>query len=109
MDPFFLSETENFFRSHGHAKAMGPSQRPAAAGMASQGGPSFWEQLSMDMKKGGEQVTFFRQAIVKLALSTSLVTATSPLERNRFPRASKLNPETVSPPNPEPLNPNPKP
>jgi len=61
-EAFFLAETEGFLRSHGQMKAMGPN---------------FWEQLSMDMKKGGEQVTFFRHAIVKLALSTSLVTATS--------------------------------
>ncbi|CAE7239135.1 unnamed protein product [Symbiodinium sp. CCMP2592] len=77
-DAFFLAETEMFLRSHGQSKGMGPS---------------FWENVSADLKKG-DQVTFFRHALVKLALSTNLVTATSvkkALAKDALPKAIKAD------------------
>ncbi|CAE7231155.1 unnamed protein product [Symbiodinium sp. CCMP2592] len=77
-DAFFLAETEMFLRSHGQSKGMGPS---------------FWENVSADLKKG-DQVTFFRHASVKLALSSNLVTATSvkkALAKDALPKAIKAD------------------
>lgn len=60
-DAFMLTETEMYVRSHGQSKPMGTS---------------WWETLSTDCK-GSDQIPFFRQAMIKLALTGHVLTPTA--------------------------------